>query len=171
MPWSWVNTECSIQQVQHHPKIIILPLPASFSSLGGCCTQLSTFPQVQANEWKESQLPSRLTPNRPPRSTPPILLDHSLEVHLQTRSISASKCISTVARLLPASLFPNWLNYGLQVGTSMASKCISKLAWSQPLSASLSSLNLSLQVHIQRYRGNGGGQSDGEDILGRPWSR
>jgi len=30
MPWSWLNTEYSIHQVQHHPKIDSLPLPASF---------------------------------------------------------------------------------------------------------------------------------------------
>jgi len=70
-------------------------------------------------------------------------------VHLQTRSITASKCISRLARLWPASVSPNLLNYTLQVRMSMASKCISKLARSWPPSASLSSLNLSIQVHIQ----------------------
>jgi len=35
----------------------------------------------------------------------------------------------------------------------------------------MSPIDLSLQVHIQRYRGNGGGQSDGEYILGRPRCR
>jgi len=89
IPWSWLNTENSIQQLQHHPKIDSLPLsasltlPASFPSLGGCCcTQLSTFPQLQVNQWIESQLPSRLPPNRPLPSTLLISLDYSLQVHL-----------------------------------------------------------------------------------------
>jgi len=48
---STAYTMYSIHQVQHHPKIDSLPLPASFSSLGGCCcTRLSTFAQFQMNQ-------------------------------------------------------------------------------------------------------------------------
>jgi len=32
-----------MHEVQHHPKIDSLPLPASFSSLGRGCTQISTI--------------------------------------------------------------------------------------------------------------------------------
>ena len=128
MPWSWLDTEYCIHQVQHHSRIDSLPHPSSFSSLGGCrCTQLSTFPQLQVHQWIESQLPSRLPPNRPLPSTPPISLDHSLQVHLQSRSITASQCMSEF--------------------TIMASKCISKLARSPPPSSSLHSLDHGCHVH------------------------
>jgi len=83
MPWSSLNTEYGIHQVQHHPKIDSLPLPASSPSLGRCCSaELSTFPQLQVNQWIESQLPLRLPASGPLPSTPPILLDHSRQVHL-----------------------------------------------------------------------------------------
>jgi len=46
MPLSWAHTEYCIHQEQHRPKIDNLPLPVSFSSLGGYCfTALSTFQQ------------------------------------------------------------------------------------------------------------------------------
>jgi len=70
-------------------------------------------------------------------------------VFLQTRSITASKCISKLARSRLPSVSLDSLDYGLQVRTIMASKCISKLAQSRPPSASLSSLDLSLQVDLQ----------------------
>ena len=154
MPWSWVNTEYSIQQVHHHAKIHCLLLPASFSSVGGCCcTQLSSFPQSQVNQWIESQLLLCLPPNQPTPSTPPISLDHSLQVHVQTRSITASMCTSNLARSRPPSASVSSLNLGLQVHLQThritSSQCISKLAQSRPHSGSLSSLNLSLQLHLQ----------------------
>jgi len=179
MPWSWVNTEYTIHQVQHHPKIDSLPLPASFSSLSGCCTQLSTFPQLQVNQWIESQLLSRLPPNRPPPSTPPISLDHSLQVPLQTRSVTASECISKLdwsrppsasselTRPWPPSASPNSLDPGLQVHLSVHSLSVSKC-----ISNTLDQVHHQGEtVVVQRFRGNGGGQSDGEYIFGRPRSR
>ena len=188
-------------------------LPASFSSLGGCCTQLSTFPQLQVNQWIESQLASRLPPNRLPPSTRPISLDHGLQMYLQTRSITASKCISKLTRSRPPSVSPDSLDYGLQVhlwvhylGVQVqlqtrsitASKCITELTRPRPPSASPNSLDPGLKVHlwvqsisvskcisntldqvhlqgatavVRRYRGKGGGQSDGEYIFGGPRSR
>jgi len=84
-------------------------------------------------------------------------LNQGLQVHLQTRSVTASKSISNVAWLRPPSshnhglhVHPqNWLEYVLQVCTITASKCISKtrsftaskFAQSQPRSASLCSLD------------------------------
>ena len=75
-------------------------------------------------------------------------------MHLQTSSISASKCISQLPRSRPPSASlsstcsrppsasPNSLDYGLQVHlwvhSIMASQCIAKLAPSRPRSASLS---------------------------------
>ena len=53
----------------------------------------------------ESQLPSRL---------PPSSHDHGLQLHLQTRTTTAPKCISKLAWLRPRSASPNSLNHGLQ---------------------------------------------------------
>jgi len=191
MPSSWVNTEYNIHQVQHHPKIDSLPLPASFPlpacfplpasfpSVGGCCcTQLSTFPQSQVNQWIESQLLSRLAPNRPLPSTPPISLDHTLQVHLQTRFIPASKCISECTRSWPPSASPNLFDHGrgvyLWIHSILDTKCVSEFTHSRPPSASLNSLDHGLRVHVQwatagvqRYRGNGGGRSHREYIFRR----
>jgi len=66
--------------------------------------------------------------------------DHGLRVHLQTRSITAFKCISKPARLRPPSLHHHGLQVHLQTRLITASKCISKLARLRPRSASLSSL-------------------------------
>jgi len=157
------------------------PLPASLSSLGGpYCTQLSTFPPLRVNQWIESELPPHLppdlpSPDRPPASTPPISIDHGLQVHLQPHSITASKCICELhdhglqvylqTRLITTSKCIWELHkLGLQVyfrarsiTASMcisefnlisASKCISKLAQSRPPSASPNSLNHGLHVHL-----------------------
>jgi len=144
---STVHTEYCIHRVLHHPKIDCLPLPASLSALSGpCCTQFFTFPRLRVNQWIESQLlshlpPDLLPPDRPLQSTPAISIDHSLSVLLQTRSITASKCIS-------------------EFNLISASKCISKIAlsrppcaslsstWSRPPSASPNSLYHGLQVHL-----------------------
>jgi len=159
MPYSRVNTEYSIHQVQHHPKIDSLPLPASISSLGGWCTQLSTFPQLQVNKWIETQLPSRLPANRPPPSTPHISLDvrpasaspnslgHTLGVHLWVHLISASKCMS--------KSLDHGLPVHLQTRSITASQCISKPNQSRPPTAYLSSLDFGHQVHLQNRLDHG----------------
>jgi len=77
---------------------------------------------------------SNLAQSWPP-SVSPNSLDDSLQVHLQTRAITASNCISKHARLRPPSLH----NHGLQVP-------ISKLARSRPPSESPNSLDHGLQV-------------------------
>jgi hypothetical protein len=84
-----------------------------------------------------------------PPSTRPNSLDYGLQVHLQTRSITASKCISKLAQSWPPSVCPNSLDHGIQVPTIMASKCIYTLARSLPSSVSLNSLDYGLQVHLQ----------------------
>jgi len=93
-----------------------------------------------------------------PRSVSPISLNHSLQVHLQTRFIMAFKCISRLVLLRPASshdhglqvhisnlarsqpprVSPDSLDYGLQGRTIMAPKCISP-----------NSLDHGLQVYVQ----------------------
>jgi len=87
---------CNIQKSTLYRSQLVWNL----SSLGGpCCTQFSTFTQLWVNHWIECQLPSRLLldllpPDRPPPSTPPIWIDHGLQVDLQTRLITASKRFS-----------------------------------------------------------------------------
>jgi hypothetical protein len=153
----------------HHPKINCLPLPACLSSLlGPYFTQLSTFPRLRVNQCIDAQLLSHIPPNgprrdRPPSSTPPISSDHGHEVHLQTRSITASKCISKLARARPLSASLSSTIIALKcisklarlspacpflIYTISASKCISKFARSQPPSASPNSLDHCLQVHV-----------------------
>ena len=140
---STAYTENCIHRVLHHPKVNCLPLPASLSPLGRpCCTKFSTIPQLLVTQWIQFRLPSRLPPELPrsdwpPPNTPPISLEHGLEVQLHTRSIMASTCFSNLARPQP----PRSHSHGLQVH-------ISKLARLQPPSASPNSLDYSLQAHI-----------------------
>ena len=111
--------------------------------------------------------PSRTTASRrPPPSSPPTSLDHGLQVHLPTRSMTASNCISNLAQLRP----PRLHDYGpqehlqtrsitaskftqswppsayLQTHSITASRCMSKLGRSQPPSLSLNSLDYGLEV-------------------------
>ena len=91
--------------------------------------------------------------------------NNHLQVHLRSRIIMASKCISNLALLWPPTAFPTLLNhsisnftqlqppivslnspnYGLQVHMIVASKCISNLAHSDPPSLH----DYCLQVHLQ----------------------
>jgi len=102
-------------------------------------------------------------------------LDHGLQVHLQTCSITSSKhisvfnlisacrCIFKVAQLRPPSASPNLHYYGLpvhlQAYSIKASKYISMFKTSPPLSASLSSLDRHLQAHLQLLSSTGCSQS------------
>jgi len=77
------------------------------------------------------------------QSRPPNLHDHGLPVHLQTRSITSSKCISefnliTASKCIP-KLARSWPPGASLSYTISASKCISQLARSRPPSASLTS--------------------------------
>ena len=74
----------------------------------------------------EQCLSTRCTVHRPHHSTHPIwlhhgrqsvspnLLQYGLQVHLQSRSILPSKCISKHARLWPAGLYDHGLQVNLQ---------------------------------------------------------
>jgi len=119
----------------------------------------------------------KLARSRPPRESLS-LLELGLLVHLHTRSIAASKCISEFTWSWSPSVSPNTLDYLLQVHLQTRTIRDSKFAWSCPPNASPNSLDPGLQVHLQAamagvwwYWGNGGGQSDGEYIFGIPWSR
>jgi len=113
---------------------------------------------IYGNQWIESQLPSRLPPNRPPPSTTPISLDHSLQVHLETRLVTGSECIFKLDRSRPPSVSPDSLDMAckfarswppssyLQTRWITASKCISILAWLRPAGLH----DHGLQVHISK---------------------
>jgi len=123
---------------------------------------------TQSDSIMASEFISKLARSRPP-SASPHLLDHGLQVHLQTCSITAAKWISILAPLWPpirtimASKFtspnllnhslqvvsPNLLDYGFQIGTIMGSKWVSKLARSWPGSVTLSSLDRQFLVHLE----------------------
>jgi len=97
--------------------------------------------------------------SRPPRASPKSL-DHGHKVNFQTRSITASKCISNsdrsplevrtikvsrsiskLTRSVPPSASPNLHNYFLQARMITVSKCIAKPPPSQPPSVNPSSLD------------------------------
>jgi len=153
---STAYTKYSIHRALHHPNIHCFSLPASLSSFGRpCCTQFSTFLQLRINQWLESQLPlclpsELLPPDWPPPSTPPIWLNHGLQAHLQTLSITASKCITELAPSQPVSASPNSVDHDLQVHLqthlNTASKCCSKLAPLQPPGVSRHLHDYRLQV-------------------------
>jgi len=113
------------------------------------------------NGWIESHHPVRrpstaskyspdLAPSRPP-SASPIALDHGLQVPLHTRLITASKCISILAGLRPASLREHGLQVHLQTRSITISECISKFTRSLPPSVSPNMLDHRLQVHLQTH--------------------
>jgi len=77
----------------------------------------------------------------PPRVSPNTL-NYGFQVHLCVHSISASICISKLARLRP----PNSLDQCLQVHLQTRSITASKLARSQPPSASPNSLDYGIQT-------------------------
>jgi len=124
-------------------------------------SQFYTFPQLWVNQSIGAQLPWHLPPELPPpdwlpRNTPPISLDHALQVLLQTRSMKISECITQFTQSRPPSVSPNSLDHTLQVylqnrsitaskfAQSWFSKCISTVARSRPRSSSLSSPTLSV---------------------------
>jgi len=111
------------------------------------------------NWWIESHHPvhrpstaSKYSSNRArsrPPSASPITLHHGLQVHLETRSITASNCISQLARLRPASSDKHGLQVHLQTRSIAISECISKFTRSLPRSVSPNMLDYCLQVHLQ----------------------
>ena len=166
---STANTKCSIHRVQHtlwkayaeyyihrlwhHPKINCLLLSASLSSFAKpYCTPVSTFAQFWLNQSIESQLLSRFSPVQttfsdwPPPSTSPILLDHGLQVHLHTPSITASQCIWKLAQLRAASSHHHSRQVHCQFCSITVSMCISKLPRLQPSTVSLMAHSYNHQV-------------------------
>ena len=168
MSWSWVDTECSIHRVQHPSKIFCLPFilmitswPLNEASASGVPLHesskvMSHSHGCELTNWsKESPYPARRQSSASQYSSKlnrlrsPNLLDHGLQMYLQTRSITASK----FTRSWPPSASTHSLDHYLQVHVQTRlitpSKCISKLARSQPSSVSLHSPDYGLQVHLQ----------------------
>jgi hypothetical protein len=94
-----------------------------------------------------------ITASKVTRSWPPSAsthsLDHCLQVHLETLSITPSNCISKLVQSQPSSVSLNPPDYGLQVDLHSclitASNCISKLTQSRAPSESTNSLDHGLQ--------------------------
>jgi len=110
-----------------------------------CCH----IPTVASCLTDESSLCTRCGVHRPPPCTHPISLDHGLQVHFPTRLITASKCISKLARLRPAGFHEHGLQVHLQTRSITISGCISKSIWTRPRSVSLNTLDSHLQEHLQ----------------------
>jgi len=96
------------------------PSQSLISRQTSCCTQFSIFAQIQDNQSIESQLPSCLPPDQPPSDQPPpctpqIAINSGLQLHLQTHSMMASKCISKLAWSRPPSESLSSLNIILHV--------------------------------------------------------
>jgi len=156
-------TGYSIHQVQRTRKIVCGPFiltisswPLNVGSASGVppfrSTATSQF-SIRASKVKSPchiRIVASLLPDELGPAAPSIDL---LKVLVPTRSITASKCISKLARSRPPSVSPASIDHGLQVHlrvhSILDSQCISKLAWSWPPSASLSSLHLGLPVLLQ----------------------
>jgi len=143
---------CSFRHTSIHNR------PPSASSpweLKGKVTLSHSHSYKLTNWWIESRHPAcrpstaskystKLAQLRP-LSAFPNSVNHSLQVNLQTRSITASKCISNLGRLRPPSSHHRGLQVYLKIRSITSSKCIPKLA---PLWLP-SSLDHGLQVSLQ----------------------
>ena len=125
-----------------HPRLFVFP----------------SFSWLRVDPWMHIQLPAYLLTwfpwlrvnqlmNRV--SSPGAPSIDRLQVLIQSRSNTPSKCISEVAQLRPPSSHEHGLQVHLQTRSITASKCISEFTRSTSPSASLSSLDRSLQVHTQ----------------------
>jgi len=82
-------------------------------------------------------------------STHPFSFTHSLQIHLQTSLITASKCISRLSRLWAVSLHNHGFQVHLQTRSIAASKWISKLAQLWPTSACRNPLRYNPELYLQ----------------------
>jgi len=136
MPSLSVDTEYSIHDVLHHPKIDCLPLPASLSSLCSQWTLLYSILYIPTiMSWPMNWVSA---PFAPP-----------------SQSVAcwgmASKPSSNPDRSWPPSASPNFLHHSLQVCMIMASERYLQTPLKQPPRSSLSSLAPGLQVHLQAH--------------------
>jgi len=165
MPSSWGNTECSIHRVQHTPKIVCRPFILTISSWPLNVASASGVPPYRSTT--TSQFSIRASKVKTPCHISPVaswLTDElspgapsidRLQLLVQSRSITTSKCIFKLARSRPPSAFPNSLDHGLQVylqtSSIMASKCISKLARSRPPQVHLQIRSITISQCISKF--------------------
>jgi len=173
LPWWCVITECSLHWVLHYPKINCLLLLASvISHLSVDLVVLSSL----------HSLNHKLTNGYSISFWRISLQIYHLWVLLKSWFNMASKTISQHLQLWPPNSSMSQLDLGLQVYHNtcriLAFKSISEFCLSQFASTFTNSHNHGVHLHllvitasVRRYRGNGGGQSDGEYIFGRPWTR
>jgi len=153
MPWSGVNTEYSIHWVQHTPSTACTEysIHRVQHSLSTAYTAYCIHCVLHTLRTAYTAYCIHLILHHPKIDCLPLLA--SLQVHLQTRSITASNCVSKLARSRTPSASPKSLNHGFQVHLQtcsiVASKWISKLPRSRPQSVSLSSLNRHFQAHLE----------------------
>ena len=72
--------------------------------------------------------PDQPPPDQPTPNTPPIWNEHGLQVHLQTRSMTAAKCITKLAQSRPWSASLSSLDLGLKLDLYSRSITASKFA-------------------------------------------
>jgi hypothetical protein len=144
MAWSWVDTKFSIHQVQHPPKSICVPFILKFTSWLLNVASVSGIPLYTINHHPLALLQSTIgkSPCHIPMVVSQLKGEKSLStlhtIHRQPLSsyrqphhydhgtwmITASTCISKLAKLWPPSASPNSHDYCLQTCTIRASKCI-----------------------------------------------
>jgi len=138
---------------------------------------ISPLSRTTASRLTPFKYPSNLTRSWPP-SESPNLLNHGLQGHLQTLSITASKCISKLdrlqpltlhshglcgdysklARLQPPSSHVHRLHVHLQTRSVTAAKLIPKLSRLRCSSSHHQGLKVNLYVHSITVWWNSGGR-------------
>ena len=165
MPSSWVNTECSIHQVQHTPKIVCRPFILTISSWRVNVASASGIPPYRSTA--TSQFSIRDSKVKSPchistvaswltdELSPGVQSIDRLQVLVQSHLITTSNCISKLARSWPRSASPNSLDHGLQVYLQTrlitASRCISKLARLWPPQVHLQTRSITISECISKF--------------------
>jgi len=137
MTWSWVDTEHSLHQVQHPPKIDCLPFirmimywPLYFASAPSLPPYMIDCHQPALHESWRVKLPCYI-----PSVTSWVSDQYS---HSSRWTIHWQ----------PVGTRQNSHDYGLQVRMSMATKCISKLGWVWSSNSLDQGLHVYLQIHL-----------------------
>jgi len=146
---SLISRQTMLYSILYIPKIKSYPVNRVSGPIAP--HSRTTASRLNASRLTASKSSSNTAWSKPP-NTPPISLDHSLQVHLQTPCATASKCISQLVPAESLSPSPSSLDPG--------SMCISKHTLLRPHSASPYSLNHGIGVYLWGHkimvRWNGG---------------